>query len=128
MKKIKYLSDLTELSIKELNEAYKRYEPSINLLRITSLNFWIIALISGVIGFLYFMEEPLWNYQAFFQMLTIVSSYYVWDRLAYKKGFIEWYEAGWSDWVKECIKHERNLSNKEFEVMEDMDNSAKYWI
>ena len=127
MKTIKYLSDLTELSTKELEQAYKKYEPAINMTNFTNLNFRIWALIIGVIGFFYFTEKKLWDYQTAFLFLIIVSTYYLWDKLSYKKWFIEWYEAWYADWVKECIKFERKLSDTEFTTMEDMDNSSKYW-
>lgn len=127
MKKITHLSDLTDLTNQEIQDAYKRYEPAIKMLRLTEINFWIISVIIGVVGFLYFMENKLGDYQSFFLLLIVVSSYYIGERIAYKKGFHDWYEWWWSDGIKRAIKFERSLSDEEFTTMEEMDFESKHW-
>ncbi len=74
------------------------------------------------------MNEPLWAYETGSLCILVISVYYIGDRIAYKKWFIEWYEAWWSDGIKKAIKQERSLSDKDFETIEQMDIESEYWI
>lgn len=118
------LSDCTELNNEELKNAYKKYEPSIKMLRFWEINFYIILSIISFLLYLYFKDS---NIDISKLSLTVLffSLYYIWNRKWYKKWFLDWYEGWYSDWSINVIKNERNLTDEDITVIQDIEISNK---
>lgn len=119
---------LNELTSSNSWEAYKKYKSVIEIVRWGWVKFWwIIFIILLIIYFLILPEEyKLTDKQINFLVIWLVFS--IWmiaNRIWYEEGFKDWYEFGHQDGTKWAVKELNNLTNKDLEIIEEMESLAE---
>ena len=115
----KKLSDLTDLTNDEIKQAYKKYEPSIKILRFWEINFYIWLSIISILLSIYFQDND--NLKLFFSIIWIISVFYIWHRSWYKEWFYDWFEWWYSDWAKNAIMYERNMTDEDISNIQEIE-------